>query len=112
MPLLIIIGIIVAIAIYDDQNKRKQAINKKKIIGYDTRTGVPLYEGEKVTGYDTQTGRAIISGREELKRVINAKEKTPNMLSMAKDLLRKFFIVFPIYFIIYYHKILEIPNRK
>ncbi len=77
MPLLIIIGVIVAIAIYDDQNKRKQAINKKNIIGYDTRTGVPLYEGEKVTGYDTQTGRAIISGREEPKRVINAKEKTP-----------------------------------
>ena len=70
----LIIFIIVGIAIYDDQKKRKKLVNTKKIIGYDTRTGVPLYEGEKVTGYDTQTGRAIISGREEPKKTVKPKQ--------------------------------------
>jgi len=70
----IIVFIIAGIAIYDDQKKRKKLVNTKKIIGYDTRTGVPLYEGEKVTGYDTQTGRAIISGREVPKKEVKPKQ--------------------------------------
>ena len=65
MTLIIVIGIILAIAIYEDQNKRKKPVETRKIIGYDTQTGIPLYEGEKVTGYNTQTGMPIIEGREE-----------------------------------------------
>ncbi len=74
MFLLLIIVVIVALAIYDDQRKKQELLNKKKIIGYDTRTGVPLYEGEKVTGYDTQTGRPIISGRQQPKKVVKPKQ--------------------------------------
>ena len=81
--MVIILAILLIVYLYTTENKEKEEQKKKSIIGYDTRTGVPLYEGEKVLGYDTQTGRAIISGREEKKKdKIEDKSKISNSILM------------------------------
>ena len=65
MELFIAIMLAIALKVYKDY--QETMAKKAKIIGYDTRTGIALYEGEKIVGYDTQTGRPIIKGREEPK---------------------------------------------
>ena len=65
MELFIAIMLAIALKVYKDY--QDTMAKKAKIIGYDTRTGIALYEGEKIVGYDTQTGRPIIKGREEPK---------------------------------------------
>ena len=82
--MVIILAILLIVYLYTTENKEKEEQRKKSIVGYDTRTGVPLYEGEKVLGYDTHTGRAIISGREPEKKKdkIEDKSKISNSILM------------------------------
>ena len=61
------IAIVLAIALKVYRGYQKAMAKKAKIVGYDTRTGIALYEGETVTGYDIHTGKPIIKGREEPK---------------------------------------------
>ena len=74
--MVLIIAIVLAIALAVYRNYLKEMAQKAKIIGYDTRTGIALYEGEKVIGYDTQTGRPIIKGREEPKQEKQKEDKS------------------------------------
>ena len=76
MGLIVVILIILGIAIYEDRRKRniKQPVETRKPIAYDTRTGIPIYEGEEIIGYNTQTGQPIIKGREEPEKVVKPKE--------------------------------------
>ena len=53
--LLIIALIIVLVTEYNENQKKKQ----RKIVRYDTQTGVPIYEGDEIIGYNTQTGHPI-----------------------------------------------------
>ncbi len=64
MQLLIIIAlIIVLVAEYNENQKKKQ----RKIVRYDTQTGAPIYEGDVIIGYNTQTGHPIYGQKIEQK---------------------------------------------
>lgn len=89
MPLVIVIIIVILLAYREYKTRRAFAEKKKletakKIIAYDTQTGVPIYEGERIVGYNTQTGQPIIEGREEPKA---AKKEPKDKTKISNSIL-------------------------
>ena len=62
----ILFVIAIAIVLFSEYNEYKKK-NAKKIVGYDTQTGVPIYEGEVIIGYNTQNGHPIYGKKIEKK---------------------------------------------
>ena len=56
---IVILVIILAIVFISTTEDNKSKVSTKRIIGYDTQTGKPIYGTNKIVGYDTQTGQPI-----------------------------------------------------